>query len=277
MSALPQPQTQTQHYPDPQAIGAACQIHARVAHRVATLTLHADLLVWVQSGSKTVHHARGSYRCNAGQLLMLAKDSVWDVVNDPAPQSRYLACVLQIDPEMAADFHQRYPALAGNARPVLAQVLAVDGPLGPSLQAAADALTGSSPLSPTLQRHRVTEVLLMLAERGWVFPPNHQLSSADRVRRVVAGRLHADWTAEAVAQALHTSPSTLARQLAKEGSSIAATVREARLEAALGMLQTSELPVGEIAQHCGYASHSRFGAAFKSRFGFVPSLLRETA
>jgi len=208
---------------------------------------------------------------------MLAKDSVWDVVNHPAPHARYQACVLQIAPEMAADFHQRYPALAGHARPVLAQVLAVDGTLAASLQAAADALADSSPLSPTLRRHRATEVLLLLAERGWVFAPSSQLSSADRVRRVVAGRLHADWNAEAVALALHTSPSTLARQLAKEGSSIAATVREARLETALGLLQTSALPVGEIAQHCGYASHSRFGAAFKSRFGFAPSLLRETA
>jgi AraC-like DNA-binding protein len=268
---------QPPHHPDPQAIGAACHIHARVAHRVATLPLHADLLVWVQSGHKTVHHARGSHHCGTGQLLMLAKDSVWDVVNHPAPHARYQACVLQIAPEMAADFHQRYPALAGHARPVLAQVLAVDDTLAASLQAAADALADSSPLSPTLRRHRATEVLLLLAERGWVFAPSSQLSSADRVRRVVAGRLHADWNAEAVALALHTSPSTLARQLAKEGSSIAATVREARLETALGLLQTSALPVGEIAQHCGYASHSRFGAAFKSRFGFAPSLLRETA
>ena len=259
------------------SIGAACQLYEQTGHRVATLTLHTDLLVWVQSGSKTIHHARGSYRCDAGHLLMVARNSTWDVANGPTTRPRYQACVLHIEPEMAADFHLRYPALAGGAHAVLAQVLAVDDSLGQSLRAAADALAETSRLSAAVRRHRVTEVLMMLAERGWVFPQNSRLGMADRVRRIVAGRLHADWCAKAVAHALHTSPSTLARHLAKEGTSIAATVREARLEAALDLLQSSELPVGDIAQQCGYGSHSRFSAAFKARFGFAPSVLRETA
>ncbi|MCX7277735.1 MAG: helix-turn-helix transcriptional regulator [Burkholderiales bacterium] len=259
------------------SIGASCQISARARHRVATLTVHADLLIWVQAGSKTVHHARGSHRCGPGQLLMLAQGSVWDVVNDPTPHASYQACALQIAPEMVADFSQRYPALAGNARTALASLLTVDDSLGQSLQAAADALAGRGQFPASVRRHRATEVLLMLAERGWAFPPNGTLRATERVRRVVAGRLYADWTAEEIAQALHTSPSTLGRQLAKEGSSIAATVRALRLETALNMLQSSALPVGEIAQQCGYTSHSRFGAAFKTRFGFAPSLLRETA
>lgn len=272
-------QTATPPTPDGalHSIGAACQIYARTRHRVATLALHADLLVWVQTGSKTVHHARGSHRCGPGQLLMLAQGSVWDVVNDPAPHTSYQACALQIAPEMVADFSQRYPALAGSARTALANVLAVDDSLGHSLRAAADALAGIGQLPASVRRHRATEVLLMLAERGWAFPPNGTLRATERVRRVVAGRLYADWTSDEIAQALHTSASTLGRQLAKEGSSIAATVRGLRLETALGLLQCTQLPVGEIAQQCGYTSHSRFGAAFKARFGFAPSLLRDTA
>jgi AraC-like DNA-binding protein len=258
-------------------IGAASQISVRAWHRVATLAVHSDLLIWVQSGSKTLHHAHGSYRCGPGQLLVLARGGVWDVVNDPAPHTRYQACALQIAPEMVADFNQRYPALAGGARTALASLLTVDHTLGQSLQAAADALAGLGQLPASVRRHRATEVLLMLAERGWAFPPDGTLRTEERVRRVVAGRLHAEWTANEVARALHTSASTLGRQLAKEGTSIAATVRALRLETALNMLQSSTLPVGDIAQQCGYTSHSRFGAAFKARFGFVPSLLRETA
>jgi transcriptional regulator GlxA family with amidase domain len=40
------------------------------------------------------------------------------------------------------------------------------------------------------------------------------------------------------------------------------------------MLQTSDLSVGEVAQHCGWESHSRFTAAFQQRWGVAPSVVR---
>lgn len=40
------------------------------------------------------------------------------------------------------------------------------------------------------------------------------------------------------------------------------------------LLQTRQLLVGEVVQHCGYESHSRFSAVFRSRYGFLPSHLR---
>lgn len=260
-----------------QAIGAVCQIHTRVKHQIATLALHADFLVWVQSGTKTVRHARGRHRCPAGSLPMLSRDTVWDVMNDPLPQRSYQACAIQLAPETVAEFQASYPALAGAARAPLASVLPVGEGLTSSLQAAADALAGRGSLSPLLRRHRVTEVLLLLAESGLVFQSAGVLSATERVRRVVAGRLHETWSAPVVAKALHLSTSALGRQVAKEGGTIASIVRELRLETALSLLQSTAWPVGDVALHCGYASHSRFGAAFKARFGFAPSLLREMA
>jgi transcriptional regulator GlxA family with amidase domain len=46
------------------------------------------------------------------------------------------------------------------------------------------------------------------------------------------------------------------------------------METALTLLQSSRLPIGEIAQRCGWESHSRFSAAFQERWGFAPSVLR---
>ena len=70
------------------------------------------------------------------------------------------------------------------------------------------------------------------------------------------------------------SPSTLQRRLAESGATLAAMVREVRLEIALGLLQTTELPIGEIALRCGWQSHSRFSANFQERWGVAPSVVK---
>jgi AraC-like DNA-binding protein len=90
----------------------------------------------------------------------------------------------------------------------------------------------------------------------------------------VAQRPDADWTVAALAAHFHVSESTLRRRLGVSGVSLAALVREVRLETALGLLQTTALPVGAVAQHCGWASHSRFTAAFQERWGVAPSVVR---
>lgn len=78
----------------------------------------------------------------------------------------------------------------------------------------------------------------------------------------------------ALASVFHTSESTLRRRLEDAGLPLATLVRDTRLEVALGLLQTTSLSVGEVAQRCGWASHSRFSAAFQARWGVPPRLVR---
>jgi AraC-like DNA-binding protein len=96
----------------------------------------------------------------------------------------------------------------------------------------------------------------------------------DKVRRLVAQRLHGDWDVATLADIFHLSESTLRRRLESSGTTLAALVREVRLEAALSMLQTTKLPVGEVARRCGWDSHSRFTAMFQQRWRVVPSVVR---
>lgn len=97
---------------------------------------------------------------------------------------------------------------------------------------AADALSDAA-CSAALGEHRVLEVLLLLAEQsGVVLTPPGALNWSERVRRLVAQRPYDHWSADRVAQALSTTASTLNRRLALEGNTIAACVRETRLEAA---------------------------------------------
>ena len=55
------------------------------------------------------------------------------------------------------------------------------------------------------------------------------------------------------------------------GKSLHAYVIEARLSEAARMLKEGSLSISEIAEHTGYAKSSQFSAAFKKRFGVLPS------
>lgn len=114
----------------------------------------------------------------------------------------------------------------------------------------------------------------MLAEKGWCFAPAQAMSWAERIQRMVCQRPGEAWTVAAVANAFHMSESSLRRRLVDSQQTLAALVREARLQVALGMLQTTDMSIGEVAQCCGWASHSRFTAAFQQRWNVPPSVVR---
>ena len=114
----------------------------------------------------------------------------------------------------------------------------------------------------------------MLAEKGWRFAPTQELSWIERIQRLVSQRPDANWNVADIAKAFHLSESSLRRRLQESQQTLATVVRDARLQVAVGLLQTSELSVGEVAQRCGWASHSRFTAAFQERWGVAPSVVR---
>ena len=252
---------------------ATCLISTRSQHRIATVHIRSPLFIWVRCGTKTLIHPQGAQACLAGQALAIAQCTEWDVINDPAPHSRYEALVLQFGRTALADFHERY-GHDFSLRP-LQDCAAIDMPAALADSASLTARTlMDAAASDRLKHHRALDVLLLLAEHGIVFEPLQAIAWEEKIRRLIGQRLHADWSVPTLAEAFHVSASTLRRKLAQERVSVSSLVREVRLESALLMLQTSALPVGEVAQRCGYESHSRFTAAFKSRFGFLPSVLR---
>ena len=59
------------------------------------------------------------------------------------------------------------------------------------------------------------------------------------------------------------------------GTSIAAHIKEHRMEQAAKMLRQSKMSIAEIAQAVGYDSHSKFTAAFKAYFKVLPKEYRK--
>lgn len=251
--------------------GAAATVASTVRHHLKTIVVRDDLIGWVQAGTKTLHHPGGQHQWRRGELFLLPRGTEWDVENDPAPDGHYRALVLLPGRDLVRSFGPH----AGNARPVRHSAGAVvDDEFADTLRRAARALDPAAPLSLPLQRHRLHEVLMMLAERGWHFEPGEALTWAERVRRRIAQHPEREWPMDTLAAAFAVSASTLRRRLADDGHTASGLLREVRLETALGLLHGTGFAVGEIAARCGYASHSRFSAAFRARFGIAPSDLR---
>jgi AraC-like DNA-binding protein len=246
------------------------RIFAAQRYRLSTLTVPCNLIVAVTAGLKELHTHSRSITAPKGQAVLIARGTQWDVVNDPHGQHQYEALVLAFDDVLVREFRERTqtrttPAVAS------AEAIALDDGLIEALQRT---LPGKLTPSPAVMRHRNLEVLLLLEEKGYCFAPTHELSWIERIQRLIGQRIDADWSVNSIAQAFYMSESTLRRRLADSGITLAAVVRDVRLQTALGLLQTSQLSVGEVAQRCGWESHSRFTAAFQQRWGVAPSVVR---
>lgn len=89
---------------------ASCLISTRIRHRVATVTVRDDVLIWVRKGVKTLIRAGEENEIRTGEAVVLARGTQWDVINDPAQHGRYEAFVLQFGEGAIQAFHASYRA-----------------------------------------------------------------------------------------------------------------------------------------------------------------------
>lgn len=250
----------------------SARVVATSAYTLKTLSVRADIFVAVCHGSKQLHMPGTTLHAGTRQGVALACGTQWDVTNDPQGGREYQAIALAFPDELlrelaAAEGYMSVPVTHS------AHVLPLDEELFAAMQRTLPPAS-TQPMSGLLLRHRIMEVLLLLAQRGVRFAGQDEVSWADKVRRLVGKRPHADWDVPTLAAAFHMSESTLRRRLDGTGTTLAALVKEVRLELALNMLQTTRLSIGEVAQLCGWQSHSRFTATFQERWGVTPSVVR---
>lgn len=96
-----------------------------------------------------------------------------------------------------------------------------------------------------------------------------------KVVNLIQTDISREWKLDDVCKALATSESNLRRRLQQENTSFREVLEDLRLTFGLGMIQTSHLPINQIALECGYQSASRFSERFKKRFHTTPSELRQ--
>lgn len=146
----------------------------------------------------------------------------------------------------------------GGVAPLSLMLAVVEARLGPALAAAVAAQF-------LVERARAGEE----PQRALPGPARH--GKVGEAVRVMEGAVETPMLAAAVARAVGISPRQLERLFRRHlGQTPAAYAAGLRLERARALLRETGMPVTAVAAACGYATPSRFSAAYRGRFGLRP-------
>ncbi|WP_411991532.1 helix-turn-helix transcriptional regulator [Agarivorans sp. DSG3-1] len=229
------------------------------------------LLIVVINGNKQLGE-NASIACPSDHFIFLSDSPAINMRNIPKGNS-YFALLIEFDYQDFSDLHSNVAA-ASKVKPdyFVAKTNAV-------LKQCLQQFVECSLWAPKeLQTSRKREILRLLYSLG------HRQITMMMGKPKVSHRLHElfrdkhfnDLSIATICEHLAMSESTLRRKLNAEGTSVQEVKDRARLGLGLHLLQTSDEPIGLIAEKCGYHSPSRFTDRFKSHFGLTSSELRKT-
>lgn len=131
------------------------------------------------------------------------------------------------------------------------------------------------------QKIKVLELLLVLSqmetsrEKHLTQYRAEQVEIIRQIHDQLTDHLEQRFSIESLSRQYLMNPTTLKNLFkAVYGTSIAAHIREHRMEYAARLLRSSELSIAEIAQKVGYDSQSRFSSAFKEQYHMLPKAYR---
>lgn len=137
-------------------------------------------------------------------------------------------------------------------------------------------------LQPTYYKIKLLELLLYLYKIDTT--SLNQLSAYQSAQIEIVHKIHEQmilhmderFTIESLSKQYLMNPTTLKTVFkAVYGNSIAAHVKEHRMEQAARLLLTTELSLAEIASRVGYGNQSKFTAAFKDYYHLLPKEYRK--
>ena len=238
----------------------AAEVTTRRLCRLHRVRLFSPALCRVKRGSKVIVQGESRVLATPQQLIVLPADVELEVINQPE-NGLFCSDLLSLTPELLTRFKTRYlseppPGLAFMWQSVLQAV--------------------REGLSVALQQHQTMGLLLALHEAGYAGPllVERQQDLSAQVRQLIMLSPAQAWSVSRVAKMLFLGESTLRRRLQQESQSFRQIVEEVRMAHALGQLQTTSRPIGEIAQNSGYQSGSRFTARFRQHYGLLPKHVR---
>ena len=250
-------------------------------HQAQTITrmdMSSGVLMFPVVGLKHITSGQQTYIAKPGEVLTLPKGIRCDVKNTPEfGQRRFLGASLVFDAGTVDLFRKVYadqlPSFsltpkwkAMGANEVYSLI--------------SDWVTHDQnyPANSLQTRHRLVEILLILAQHGMA---GNLLRSwadtvTDRVTQRFATDLSRDWAIKDIAATLAMSERTLRRRLRAENTGFRALLEDTRLNRGVELVIASDMPIGQIAFECGYQSQSRFAQRFRLRFSMSPTELRAT-
>lgn len=251
---------------------SAAEITSRRLYKLHRVKLFSPALCRVNRGSKVIVQGASQMLATAQQMIILPADVELEVINQP-DNGLFCSDLLSLPVDFLQDFKHRY-----RCQPQRGQLTSLCAPITPELllmwQNALQAIR--TKLSWELQHHQVMGLLLALQQAGYAEPlfQARQQDLTGQIRQMIMLSPAEKWSASRVAKMLFLGESTLRRRLQQESQSFHLIVEEVRMAYALGQLQSTSLPIAEIAHNSGYQSASRFSARFRQHYGVLPKQVR---
>ena len=250
----------------------AAEITTRRLCRLHRVRLFSPALCRVKRGSKVIVQGESRVLATPQQLIVLPADVELEVINQP-DNGLFCSDLLSLTPELLTAFKTRYLSEKPPGR-LTSLCAPVTSELAFMWQSVLQVRCGKD--YPLLcSSTRPWACCWRSTRRGM---PARCSSSGSRIwfkRFGTACRTPAQaWSVSRVAKMLFLGESTLRRRLQQESQSFRQIVEEVRMAHALGQLQTTSRPIGEIAQNSGYQSGSRFTARFRQHYGLLPKHVR---
>lgn len=265
------------------ALGAVGVFHCHQAQSLHRVPIHHPSMVLVLSGQKRVSLSQQDRVCQQGDVVLLPAGSEVLMENIPCPKRQeYFALCIGFSPDTLErfakgygdriDWSQQRPLLTSRAPDAL--LLAISQRLSWCFDHDNTELDQNDVLSDLRQQellaicaeHKLLGQLLLSKQPLW----------QQRVSSVVSLDLAHEWRIQMVCDRLGVSESVLRRALQKENTRFRDILEQARLVAALSLLQELSISVADVASSVGYQSQSRFTERFKQRFGLTPSELKNS-
>lgn len=232
--------------------------------------LYADqpALIVVRRGTKRISSVLGDHEAHAGHAVVLPAGRAWTVVNETAGPEGYQADAFAFAPQLVQDYADP------RATPLKdATTFTPDWAIEEALRRLCRTLADPCATSPLL-RHLFAEIVIRLEARGLNLLPSNPASLQDRVRALIGNDVSGDWSASRMTAAVGMSEASLRRKLAASGATLSEIITDVRMTRALALLQSTELPINQVALDVGYGSASKFAARFRERFGLSPREIR---
>ena len=251
---------------------SAAEITSRRLYKLHRVRLFSPALCRVNRGSKIIVQGTSQMQVTPQQLIILPADVELEVINQP-DNGLFCSDLLSLTADLLADFKAHYMS-----EPPPGRLTSLCAPMTPELsfmwQNVLQAVRGG--LSTELQHHQTMGLLLALQQAGYAGPllNERQQDLTAQVRQIIMLSPAEAWSVPRVAKMLFVGESTLRRRLQQESQSFRLIVEEVRMAYALGQLQSTSLPIGEIALNSGYQSGSRFTARFRQHYGLLPKHVR---
>ena len=229
-------------------------------------------LVFIQVGSKRVLcPVNGELIGNAENVMIFPLGAIVTLENRPVLNDGYRATGVCFAQHMIDEvFGQKKP----KAEPVGIQILPTRADQALEILDTIQATLKDQSLPEPIRRHRLIEPLIWLKYHGIQLSPHEDENPLSKVRRLIETDLSHPWRSSEVADYFSISESTMRRWLAKSGQGFARTLQNTRLEHGLSLLQSTDIPIAEIAFNCGFKAPSHFSDSFRKRFGIKPSEIR---